>query len=146
MKNQKLQKLYYRLKRDILTTNNLIAIGAMCIAVSWAWGSVSVMDRNYKLQRELDDKTRQEKLVQLEKDTLQYQQNYFKSDEYKELAVRQTLGLGAPGESVLILPPNSAAAQTEDSQQAKITAKPAVQQSNFQLWMNFLFGGKAGGV
>ncbi len=146
MKNQKLQKLYYRLKRDILTTNNLIVIGAMCIAVSWAWGSVSVMDRNYKLQRELDDKTRQEKLVQLEKDTLQYQQNYFRSDEYKELAARQTLGLGTPGESVLILPPNSVAAQTEDSQQAKTTAKPVVQQSNFQLWMNFLFGGKAGGL
>lgn len=146
MKNQNLQKLYYRLKRDVLTTNNLIMMGAVVIAVSWAWGSVSVMDRNYKLQRELDDKSRQAKLVQLEKDTLQYQQNYFKSDEYKELAARQTLGLVAPGESVLILPPNSAAAQSEDNQQAKTTPKPVVQQSNFQLWMNFLFSGKAGGL
>lgn len=120
--------------------NNLVISAALLIAAGWAWGSISVMQRNYTLQRSLDDRERQHKLAELEVATLKYQQNYLKSAEYQELAVRERLGYGQPGEKVLILPPHTArASMLEDAKptSAEISREP----SNVQLWINFLFGG-----
>lgn len=139
MKDRNLQKLYYHVRHRYFTTNNAVIAVALFIAVSWAWGSVDVMERNYKLQREIDHKNRELKLVQLETDTLRYQQKYYKSDEYKELAVRQRLGLVAPGEKVLILPPNTLAASDDETAPNPRAVKP----SNTQQWLNLLFGGRA---
>jgi hypothetical protein len=83
---------------------------------------------------------RQLQLAKLETQKLQYERNYYKSDEYKELAVREKLGLVAPGEKVLILPPNTPAASADETTAAATTPHP-VPESNFQAWVNFLFGG-----
>lgn len=97
------------------------------------------MERNYALQKEVDYKQRELRLSELETQKLQFEQNYYKSDEYKELAVREKLGLIMPGEKVLILPPNTPGASADEQ---KTTAAPrAVPESNFQAWVNFLFGG-----
>ena len=140
MKNQNYQKLLYRFRHRIFTTNNIVVLVALFIAVSWAWGSVNVLQRNYALQREIDDKNRDLKLTQLKVDTERFQQSYYKSDEYKELAVRQRLGLVFPDEKVLILPENSTEAAVSDSRN---TAQRAItlQPTNVEQWMNFLFGG-----
>ena len=121
-----------------MTMSNAVVAAAAFIAISWAWGSVSVMERNYRLEREIDDKKQQLKLVQLETDTLKYEQNYYRSDEYKELAVRRDLGLVKPGEKVLILPPNTKEAKDEDAQAT--IRQPAATSDNFTQWINFLTG------
>lgn len=144
MKQIQLKKFYYHFRHRVLTTNNLVVLVALFIAVNWAWGSVNVLQRNYALERDLDAKKRQLTLVQLEADTLRYQQRYYKSDEYKELAVRRQLGLVFPGEKVLILPPNSAAAKQSDENSSKnrvFITKP----TNMEQWTNFLFGGNSAG-
>ena len=100
------------------------------------------MQRNYKLQKELDDKSRQLVVAQLDTDSARLEQRYYKTDEYKELAVRQHLGLVTPGESVLILPPNSDAAKNADKVGSGTkSVVESVPASNFSQWMNFLFGG-----
>lgn len=142
MKQQQLRKYYYHLRHHILTSSNLVLGIALLIAFSWAWGSVGVLERNYRLQREISAKEQELRLVDLEVETLKYQSNYYKSDEYKELAVRQRLGLALPGEKVLILPPNSKQA-TASEEQASETTSRVVQQSNIEQWVNFLFGGNA---
>ena len=140
MKNQNYQKLLYRIRHRVFTTNNIVALVALFIAVSWAWGSVNVLQRNYALQREIDDKNRDLKLTQLKVQTERFQQSYYKSDEYKELAVRQRLGLVFPDERVLILPENSKEAALSDKRNdAERTI--ALQPTNVEQWMNFLFGG-----
>ena len=144
MNKTNIKRFIYHLRRDILTTNNLVMVIAFFIAIGWATGSVSVLERNYKLQREIDAKQRQLKLAELEVATLKYEQRYYKSDEYKELAVRQRLGLALPGEKALILPPNSKAVTERSNQKATAPAR-AVQASNSEQWFNFLFGnGQAG--
>ena len=141
MKNRNLQKFYYHMRHNFLTMNNVVLIIAVFVAFSWTWGSMQAMQRNYGLQKEIDNKQRQLELLKLEAATLKYQQNYYKSDEYKELAVRERLGLVFPGEKVLILPENSAEAINADkSLDNKIVASP-VRSSNFEQWVNFLFGG-----
>lgn len=120
--------------------NNVVIAVAFIIAASWIWGALGMMERNYKLQKVLDLKKRELRLVDLQTQNLQFQKRYYQTDEYKELAVRQSLGLGRPGESVLVLPANSEEAKRVDAQAAAQTAAlPAT--SNLEQWVNFLFGG-----
>lgn len=140
MKNRNLNRLYYHVRHHYFTTNNLVVVIGLLVAASWAWGSVQAMERNYALQKEVDYKQRQLQLAKLETEKLQYERNYYKSDEYKELAVREKLGLVSPGEKVLILPPNTPGASADETQTVDTTPRP-VPESNFQAWVNFLFGG-----
>jgi hypothetical protein len=126
--------------------NNVVLAVAAVIAVSWAWASVQAVQRNYTLQREVDDKKRQEKLIELETATLKYAQHYYKSREYQTLEAKRLLGLAEPGEKLLILPPNSAAAKASDSaDQASATEAPAAvpPPPPLQQWLDFLFGAKS---
>lgn len=142
MKKINIRKLYYHVRHRYFTMNNVVVGIALVIGMGWAWASVQAMQRNYALQKEVDNKERQQKLIELENDSLSYQQNYYRSAEYQELAVRERLGFADPGEKVLILPPNSDAAKKADEKASgKAAAVPVTEPtSNFQQWMNFLFG------
>jgi hypothetical protein len=118
-----------------------VVIG-LAIAAGWVWGSLGVMQRNYTLQKELDDKSRQLIVAQLGTESSQLEQRYYQTDEYKELAVRERLGLVTPGESVLILPPNSKTAKNADNVLTGSVATPE-PKSNLTQWIDFLFGGNS---
>jgi hypothetical protein len=143
MDSTRLRRLLYKIKNRYATRDNAVVAVAFFIAASWAWGSVSVMERNYKLQREIDNKEQQLKLTDLETARLKYEQKYYQSDEYKEMAVRQRLGLVQLGEHVIILPANSEGAKQWDANQQpkQVTAQTEEKPSNFQQWMTFLLGG-----
>lgn len=140
MKKTNIRRLIYHVRHRYMTMNNVVIAIALIIGASWAWGSIGVMQRNYNLQKELDAKNRQQTLAELEVQNLTYQKKYYQSAEYQELAVRERMGSVSPGEKVLVLPPNSAAAKQADmvvSGKKAVTVEP---QSNFQQWTNFLFG------
>jgi len=124
-------------RRKYFNTSTATVVVALIIAASWAWGALSMMERNYALQKELDDKYRQLQLADLETSALEIEQKYFKTREYQELAARKNLGLVMPGESVLILPANTAKATSAQSSSESAVAKP----SNFSQWMKFFSGG-----
>jgi cell division protein FtsB len=140
MKKTNIRRLYYHITHTYFTLNNLVIVIAFAIAAGWAWGSVNVMQRNYALQAELDSKKQQLQVADLEAQTLQFERKYYQSDEYKELEVRKRLGLAAPGEHVVVLPPNSQAVIDSDKQVSPSAVK-LIETSKFQQWMNFLFGG-----
>jgi len=143
MKKINIRKIYYHFVHDFLTVNNAVIVFALIIASSWVWGSLQMMQRNYSLQRELDDKKRQLMIAQLDTENAKLEQRYYKTKEYQELAVREKLGLVAPGESVLILT-GDANYKEVASEDAKTTQKKQdiESSSNFRQWMNFLFGDK----
>jgi len=140
-----IRKIIYSIRHKYLTFNNVVIAAAFLIAASWVWGSLEVMQRNYALQKEVDIKQRQLQLTQLQRDNLEFQKNYYQTEEYKELAVRDTLGLVRPGEKLLILPQNSAEAKAAD---APVQEAAVAQQTvpNLQQWLNFLFGGNSKGI
>jgi hypothetical protein len=140
MKNTNIKRLSYRIRHDVLTTNNLVIVIGLCIAFGWAIGSVNVMERNYKLQKSIDTKQKQLKLAELETQTLRFEKKYYQTDEYKELAVRQRLGLAFPGEKVLILPPNSKG--VNDAKQSGVQKRviQSTKATNTEQWVNFLLG------
>ena len=140
MKKINIRRIFYRIKNDYMTLNNAVILVAFIIAANWVWGSLGVMQKNFTLQKELDDKSRQLIVAQLDNENAKLEQRYYKTDEYKELAVRERLGLVTPGESVLILPSNSQAVIDSDNA-TQVTSTPQIPPiSNFNQWMNFLFG------
>src|SRR5690349_10104115 len=142
MKDQKIRKTMYYIRNRYITMNNVVMAIALLVGIGWAWASVGAMQRNYNLQKEVDGKARQQKLLELETQSLVFKQKYYKTSEYQELAIRDRLGLASPGETVLLLPPNSEAAKAADKLLEEGPQEVSVgSASNFQQWMNFLFGG-----
>jgi hypothetical protein len=144
MKNINIRKWYYHIRHRYVTMNNVVIAVALVIGASWTWGSIEMMQRNYNLQKEVDSKRREQQLADLEVQTLTYEQKYYKSSEYQDLAMRQRLGMADAGEKALILPPNSQAAKNADTQHQKKSAV-VVPESSFQQWANFLFGANRDG-
>jgi cell division protein FtsB len=137
------RRLAYYLKHRYVTLNNIVIAIAAVITIAWAWGSVSMMQRNYQLQRKLDDKQRELTLTELEVQTLEYQKRYYGSAEYQELSARENLGLANPGEKLLNLPPNSAWAKQYGKTAARSDAAVRVKPSNAEQWIDFLLGNNA---
>ena len=130
------KRFLYRLRRDYLTLNNIVLATAIFIALSWTWGSIEVMQQNYALQQTVDAKRQQLALEELRVATLGLEGKYYNSLEYQELAVRERLGKGLPGENVVIVP------STDQPEGTQAAAKTQNKTSNFQEWTNFLFGGQ----
>ena len=140
MKHLQYKKLYYHISHRYFTLNNAVIAIAFLIAASWTWGAIQVMQRNYTLQQVISDKQQKLALTNLEAQTLKFENRYYRTDEYKELAVRESLGYGLPGEKVIVLPPNSAPDAVDTSKQQQGAGSQPL--SNFELWLRFLFGNK----
>jgi len=141
MKKINIRRYYYLIRHKYMTLNNVVAAVALLIAFSWIWGSLSVMQRNYDLQKDLELKKRQLQLAEVETKSIELENRYYQTREYQELAVRKSLGLVMPGESVLILPDNTQAAKDADAKlDTKVSNVTIEEQSNYKQWMDFLFG------
>ena len=135
-KNINYRGLWLVAKRKYFNLQTATIIVALYIAISWAWGALNMMDRNYRLQKELSKKQQELQLIEVESITLELEKKYYQTREYQELAARKNLGLVLPGEKVLILPPNT----STDSTSKKDSTDKITKKSNFQEWMDFLSG------
>ena len=138
MNKLKLKRLIYRVQHDYLILNDIVIAVAVLIAMSWAWGSIESMQKNYELQRTIENKRQQVEIEKLQVSLLEYESKYYQSEEYQELTLRQRTGKGLPGEKQLITQSFEDAAAAE-----KPTPNTVRNDSNFQQWMNFLFGGNS---
>lgn len=129
-----IRRLKFKFNKQVLTGNNIFIATVVLFAVIWVWGNISVMEKNYSLQKKLELKKREQLIGEIEYETLKYEQKYLKSAEYQELAARSKLGLADKGEKVLILDKYPEEAKKENKVE---------KQSNFKQWVNFLFGGNA---
>lgn len=141
MPNININKIIYTIRHKYLTLNNVVIAVAFFIAASWIWGSLTMMQRNYSLQKEIDYKNRELELAELQRDNLQFQRDYYRTTEYQELAAREALGKVRPGESMIILPDNTEAAKNAETSTAAQPTANAQEGSNLSQWVNFLFGG-----
>lgn len=142
--NTSLRRFIYHI-RYRYPTREVVTVLLVGVAIVWfIWGSVQAMQKNYELRKVVEDKTRQAEVADLEAKTLEYEQRYLQSEEYKKLAVRERLGYGDPGEKVLVLPANSSAAADSDRLDARKTTE-SPKLSNLSQWGNFLFGGNVRG-
>jgi|SRR6266702_866457 len=125
--------------RSHLTLNNGVLLVALLITVSWVWGTVQAIQQNFELQQQVDSIDQQISYQELENQTLQFENQYYSSNEYLELSAREHLNKANPGEKLLILPPTTVSDKTTTDQ---TTVTPISKRSNFQQWLYFLFGNK----
>lgn len=136
----RLLRIVYHLKYRY-HLREVVTIVLIALAIFWFfWGSVNAMQKNYMLRKVVADKERVLELTKLQVQTLEYEQKYLQSNEYKELSVRDKFGKGLPGEKIVMLPPNTP--NTDDETKPEV-AQATPKQSNPSQWMNFLFGGNA---
>lgn len=129
--------------RELSTLNNAVLLAAFLLAISWMWGTMEALQKNFTLQQTVDRTAQEVELLDLEAQMLEFEKRYYESDEYLELAARARLNVAAPGEKLLILPENTV---TDDTYQPQVTPAPPVDPpSNFSQWMNFFFGKKTDG-
>lgn len=151
MQNRHIKRLIYLFKHQYLTLNNVVLAVAVVVGLSWAYSSVQAIQRNYQLQREVANKQRQTTLLKLEGDNLEFEQHYYQSSEYLALEAKRRLGLAEQGEKLLILPPNTKAIIDSDTAEADRSSRVASAQqastpSNYDQWLEFLFGPRGRGV
>ncbi|HSE60988.1 MAG TPA: septum formation initiator family protein [Candidatus Saccharimonadales bacterium] len=126
--------------REHMTINNGVLLVAVLIGSSWAWSTIEAIQRNFKLQQQVDSLAQQIAVQELENKSQSLQNQYYQSPEYLELSARERLGKAAPDEKLIMLPPNKVPVTAEEELQS--SESPITSRSNFAQWMYFLFGKK----
>lgn len=127
--------------KALFTLNNGVLLIAAIVTLSWVWGTVEAIQKNFVLQQQVDGLAQQVAFQELENQTLEFQKKYYQTDEFLELSARERLNLAAPDEKVLILPPNTV--QPASAELPSESIIPLTQRSNYQQWLYFLFGDKS---
>ena len=130
--------MFAKIQAHFSVKNGVLLI-ALLLMISWVWGTVDAIQKNFELQRQVDTLSQQIGYQELENETLGFENQYYQSNEYLRLSAREHLSKAEPGEKLLTLPPNT----VHDSPVAAApVTTPITKRSNFQQWLYFLFGAK----
>lgn len=121
--------------KDLLAPANVVLIVLAAFGIIWMFMTISVMNHNYDLQRQVDQGKLDNQVMKLQNENLKLEQAYYKTDEYLDLSVRSLLGRANPGENMVILP----RVQGDETDNAK-TSVVSSKKSNIDQWIDFLMG------
>ncbi len=137
---QKYYKQYSPYLQDIQDVRVLGMLLFAVLVLLVSWSSVKTIDTNYQLQKQISALDQQNELQSLTNDNLKLQNDYYKTDQYLELAARQNFGLAKPGETELIVSKEIALAHSiasEQKPQSKAASAQPSWQKNLQAWVDF---------
>lgn len=133
----KIRRFLYKLKHDLVSADAIIFGLAIFLTLTWTWGAISALSRNWDLAQRVESRKRELSLMRLEVENLELENEYYKSEEYQELAARAKQNKLLEGETLIYLPDNSDAAKAKHQQVASVAEEEA--PSNFSQWLSFLF-------
>ena len=116
------------------TVSRLVLMVVIAAVAVWMAMVIQVLNNNYKLQRQVDNAKLDSQMLELENQNLRLEQLYYRTDEYMELSARSLLGKALPGEHLVVLP------RVSHASEAKRSGGAVVTKSNFDQWLDFLFG------
>lgn len=134
----KCRRLVYKLKHDFLSVENVVLMLAIFLCLMWTYQSITAMSRNWGLTERLTTEKKTLELLNVEVETAELENEYYKSDEYQELLARRVLDKQLPGEKLVVMPNNSEEAKNKHKT-ATITEKKDKDYSNIEKWMMYLF-------
>lgn len=135
----RLRRLYFRIKHDYLSFDNIVFVVAITACFFWTYSSLSATSRNWELSQKLAARKRELALLELEIETMELENAYYRSAEYQELSARAKQNKLLEGEHLVYLPENSEAARSKYGQVSTEVASTS-GPSNVSQWMSFLFG------
>jgi cell division protein FtsB len=119
------------------------------VAIAITWSSVKTIQNNYQLQKQISRLQQENAVIGLRNQNTALRNQYLQTDQYLELAARQSLGLAAPGEKVLLIPKNVSAKYLDPSLTLKSSSTVAISTDNrskyvknMEAWRDFLLGRK----
>ncbi len=113
----------------------LIIVGVAVFWLGFMTITIDVMNRNYRLQRQVNQGVLDNQVIEIQNENLRLEQAYYKTNEYLELSARALLGKALPGEHLVLLK----RAEVADTNQGK-TNQQFEQRSNLDQWLDFLSG------
>lgn len=120
----------------------LIGFGVIALLVTWS--GIKSIQTNYELQKQISTLSQQNEVKKLENENAKLRIQYYKTDEFLELAARRQFGKAAPGETLYTVSKKVAVAHTKPM--PKVDDKPKTQadtrpgyQKNLESWFNFFF-------
>ena len=131
------RRIRFFAKKDIFTLNNIILFVAIILCLIWTYGAIDSMSRNWQLEEKLKTRKLEAAKLKIEVETLELEQEYYQTEEYKELMARIKSNKMQPGETMVIMPKNSESAINRHTETAPEMTTP---RSNFSQWLDFLFG------
>lgn len=127
--------------KQLFTLNNLLYLLAVALAFFIVWKTVDVVLENYALQKKVDDLENEVAVLELENEKLVFNNEYYKTDSYLELAARDKFNKKAPGERVIYVPIYEAPVEAEsDTPENEATDDKSEREKNIDQWLYFLFG------
>lgn len=128
------------LKTDVLNFNNILLLSIPFLFIILLIASVGAIAKNWDLQKQMNAKQAEKSLLELDVNKIKLENQYYASDEYQELEARKLLGKKLPGEVMIDLPKNSEIAKNKHPKPTLNEQIEARKPSNFEQWMEFLFG------
>jgi cell division protein FtsB len=116
------------------------------IVIAITWSSIKTIQNNYDLQKQISRLQQENAVIKLQNQNTALKNQYLQTDQYLELAARQSLGLAAPGEKVLLIPKNVSQKYIDPSLAKKFnstgisTDKRSKYVKNMEAWRDFLLG------
>lgn len=118
-----------------------VVFGVLVLLVTWS--GVSVIESNYRLQRQVSELQQEIDVAKLANSNLELQNEYYNSSQYLELTARRQFSKGQPGETLLLVPESVALKYTKEIPEERIIAEttPVVNkpfyQRNLEAWIDF---------
>ncbi|HSX43568.1 MAG TPA: hypothetical protein VLF59_05810 [Candidatus Saccharimonadales bacterium] len=141
---EKLEPHIVRTKAYLLTLRDVRNVGVLVFTVILlliTWSGIKAIQTNYGLEKQISRLQQENEVGVLDNANLSLQNQYFLSDQYKEVTARENLGLGMAGETELLVPTSTALSHTVRPKGA-VASKSSVPeqafwQHNFQEWVDF---------
>ncbi len=133
----KTRQVTFKLRHEYFVASNIILFIAVFLCFLFTFYSITAMSRNWELAERVASAEKNKQLLELEVETMELENEYYKSQEYQELAARHFQNKKLPGENLVYLPANSDYAKNKHNNSEVATSQTL---SNFAQWMKFLFG------
>ena len=130
--------------KNIFDTKNLGIYAIAIIALSVAWSSAKIIQKNYELEKQIAKVDQQVSVQEQINKNQKLKNEYFKTDAYLDLASREYFGKSTPGERLILVPTEVAQAFVKPEtvasiNKSQIKPKPKIIQ-NWEKWLNFYKG------
>lgn len=146
---QRLKNFWNNRRRKQITDPRNIGLYVFAVIVlAISWSTVRTIQSNYQLQKKVAFLERQNEVLKLLNENQALRNKYFETDKYLELAARQSLGLAAPGEKVLLVAKEVALKYVDQKliEQTVAQTPPDTRSQvvkNLHAWRDFLLGRNA---
>lgn len=135
--------------KQITDVRNIGLYVFVLVVVAITWSGVNTVQDNYDLQKRVAELKQENSVIALQNANKSLENQFLGTNQYLELAARQSLGLAAPGEKVITIPKSVALryAGVSDNGGEATTTKVASRIDtrskfikNMQDWRDFLLG------